>query len=69
LRVGLFNELNLPGARPLLQTLFALNSKFDLIELFEVDQAVHTVLLAKSIDRISAMLIRARRTRSLVTPM
>jgi hypothetical protein len=68
MRVGFLDQFDFPSARPFLETLFALNRKFDLIELFEVDQPMHAVSPAET-AMASVRCSYTRRTRSLVTPM
>ena len=57
--VRLFDQLDLPRAIPLLQTLFPLDSEFNLIELLVIDQSVNGISLAETADRVCAVLIDA----------
>jgi hypothetical protein len=46
--IVLFYQLNLPGARPLLQPLLTPNSVFNLVEAFEINEAIDIVTVGKA---------------------
>jgi hypothetical protein len=57
MRIRLFDQFDLPGACPLLEAFFALNGKFDLIELLKVHQPIHAVSPAESFDGTGTVLV------------
>src|SRR6266571_2428672 len=59
IRVRFFDETDLPGSIPFLETFLALYREFDIVELLEVDQSVNAVAPGESGHRICAMLVDA----------
>jgi hypothetical protein len=59
MRIGFLDQFDLPRTRPFLEPLFALDSKFDLIELFEVHEPMHAVSSAESVDGVGPVLVNA----------
>jgi hypothetical protein len=55
--IVLFDKLDLPGAFPVFQSLFAEDRLLDVIELFEVNQPMNPIPLRESINEPLPMLI------------
>src|SRR5215813_5381400 len=55
--IVLFDELDLPGSIPFLETFFAENRLFDAVILFEVHQPMNPILLGETLDEIHSMFI------------
>jgi hypothetical protein len=53
------NGSNLPGARPMLDCLFALDGSSDVIVPFVIDEALQSIALRKSFDDAFAMFMCA----------
>ncbi len=52
-----FDEFDLPGPGPFLQTFFTPDRKFDVAQLLIIHQSVHTICPAKSRNRVGAMFV------------
>jgi hypothetical protein len=54
-RIGLFDKFNFPISPPPLHGTLALRCNGSIVVLFEIDEAVHSVLARKSVDHAFAM--------------
>ena len=59
LRVGLKNQSNLPGSRPMLHVVLALDRSLNCFVMFEVDQALDRILLGKACNQPIPMLVNS----------